>query len=276
MVKAITGKFRFLLALCLALPAMAGCDYIAHEQLTALNYAVPSGSPFVQRLAVEYRDMANQYHDQDNDMSDAAHFSRKGLEAASGQAVLPEDPVDWRIADSQLDGIHQGRDSLISVLNHGGREKAPEFSAVAQARFDCWVVEATRLFGSSDDQQICRAGFKQALDQARAEVDKPDYISEPIPQGPSRQEELRAAKFLVFFDWNKSNVTSAAEKVIDTAILEAQRLGAHQINVIGNADKSGTERYNQKLSMARAIAVKKTAGRTGCIVKRDHSGCPWR
>jgi OOP family OmpA-OmpF porin len=189
-------------------------------------------------------------------MTDAAHFSRKGLEAASGKIVLPEDPTDWRIADNQLDGMHQGRDTLVSLLDQGGRDKAPEFSAVAQARFDCWVVESTRIFGNSDDQQICRAGFKEALDQARAEVDKPDYMPPAIPQGPNREEELRAAKFLVFFNWNKSNVTSAAEKVIDTAISEAQRLGAHQINVIGNADKSGTERYNKKLSMARALAVK--------------------
>ena len=255
----IKAKSRFLLALCVLTPgviSLGACTvYTSHEQLTALNYTVPSGAPFVQRLAVEYRDMANQYHDQFDDYDDAAHFSRKGLQAASGEAVLPEEPTDWRIADDQLDGMHQGRDSLIDLLDHGGRDKAPDFSAVAQARFDCWVVEATRIF-PDDDTDLCRGQFKQALDQARAEIDKPDAVPQPIPQS-HREDDLRAAKFLVFFDWNKANVTSAAERVIDTAISEARRLGAKQIDVIGNADKSGSERYNQKLSMARALAVKK-------------------
>ena len=111
------AKFRFLLALCLAVPVLAGCDYVAHEQLTALNYAVPSGKPFVQRLAVEYRDMANQYHDQDNDMSDAAHFSRKGLQASSGtKKCCRKNPDDWWVADDELNSMRQGRETLMAVL----------------------------------------------------------------------------------------------------------------------------------------------------------------
>jgi OOP family OmpA-OmpF porin len=239
---------RFIFTLCALIPLTGCAVYTAHEQLDALNQSVPSGSAFDQRLAVEYRDMANQDNDHFLDYEDAAHFSRKGLKAAAGETVLPEDPDDWWISDNDKDGMTQGRQTLLAVLDGGGRDRAPTFSAVAQARFDCWVERS--------DRTECRAGFKQALDQARAQMDKREPAPEVIPQ-TDREAEIRAAKFLVFFDWNKATVTNAAEKVIDTAISEAQRLGVHQIDVIGNADKSGTERYNQKLSLARALAVKK-------------------
>ena len=127
----------------------------------------------------------------------------------------------------------------------------PNFSAVAQARFDCWVTQTAAVLGNSDYATICRAGFKEALDQVRGELNKPA----PVAASPA-QDELHAAKFIVFFDWNKAGITHAADKVINTAISEAKRLGASQIDVVGNADKSGTERYNQKLSLSRALAVK--------------------
>ena len=186
-----------------------------------------------------------------NQGDDAALFSRKGLDAASGKVVLPENPDDWSVGD-QADGMKQGRQTLIDLLDHGGRDLAAEFSAVAQARFDCWVQQSSGAFTSNDNAEICRAGFKEALDQARAEINKPAPAM-PVAQN---MDELHSAKFIVFFDWNKANVTHAADKVIATAISESKRLGASQIDIVGNADKSGTERYNQKLSLQRALAVK--------------------
>ncbi len=245
------ARFRFVLTVGALIPLSACALYTSHEQLEALNHAVPNGSKFTARLTVEYRDLANQDADKFDDYVDAQHFSRKGLRAATSENVLPEQLSDWSISDSATGSLTDSRQKLMDLLDHGGRTGAPDFSAVAQARFDCWVERADKS-SAGKDQAVCHAQFDEAMAQAYAELNKPAPVPEVIPQ----QDELHAAKFIVFFDWNKANVTHAGSAVIETAISEAKRLGATQIDVVGNADLSGTERYNQKLSLKRALAVK--------------------
>ena len=228
---------------------LASCaPYTSQLQRDALNQAVPSGSLFTQRLAVEYRDLANSMR-KSWIARKRGSLSRKGLEAASGQLVSPEDPAKWSIPDGESGQLLQDRGKLVNLLNKGGREAAPDAAAVAQARFDCWVERAEKA--DTADESVCRSQFYTALDQITAALNKPA----PVIQAPP-VDELHAAMFLVFFDWNKSRLTESATTVVGTVVSEAQRLHAHHINVIGNADLSGTDRYNEKLSLLRARAVK--------------------
>ena len=190
------SKFRVVLTAAMLLPLGACGVYNAHEQKIALNYAVPNGSPFTQRLTVEYRDMANEGIDPD-------HFSRKGLEASISRNVLPESPTDYSISDGVSGTILQNRTQLIDLLDHGGRNGAPIFSAVAQARFDCWVVSSSHD-ANGKDAIVCHTQFDEAMAQARAALVKPAPAAEPVVPA----DELHAARFLVFFDWNKATVTS--------------------------------------------------------------------
>ena len=233
-----------------ALFLLASCaPYTSQLQRDALNQTVPSGSLFTQRLTVEYRDLANFDAEELDSSENGAHFSRKGLEAATGQVVAPEDPAKWNIADGEAGQLLQDRGKLVDLLNKGGREAAPDAAAVAQARFDCWVERAEKA--DAADESVCRSQFYAAMDQVNAALNKP---APPVVQAPV--DELHTAMFLVFFDWNKSRLTPSAATVVDTVVSEARRLHAHQINVVGNADLSGTDRYNEKLSLLRARAVK--------------------
>lgn len=63
------------------------------------------------------------------------------------------------------------------------------------------------------------------------------------------------AEYLVFFDWNKSNVTPAANKTIGDAVAAWGKDA--RIHVIGHTDTSGSPAYNQRLSERRAAEVKK-------------------
>ena len=63
-------------------------------------------------------------------------------------------------------------------------------------------------------------------------------------------------EYLVFFDWDKSNITPAAERVISDAASAILKNGGAKIRVIGHTDTSGSPAYNQKLSLRRADAVK--------------------
>ena len=65
------------------------------------------------------------------------------------------------------------------------------------------------------------------------------------------------SEYLVFFDWDKSNITPAADRVIGDAVSAILKNGGAKINVVGHTDTSGSPAYNQKLSVRRADAVKK-------------------
>lgn len=62
--------------------------------------------------------------------------------------------------------------------------------------------------------------------------------------------------FMVFFDWDKSNLTSQALTVIKQAANAYRAKGSAQITATGHTDTSGPESYNMALSLRRANAVK--------------------
>lgn len=59
----------------------------------------------------------------------------------------------------------------------------------------------------------------------------------------------------VLFDFDKSNLNSQAQAVLDRAVAELERNGATTIEIIGHTDGWGTEDYNQDLSERRAETV---------------------
>ena len=61
--------------------------------------------------------------------------------------------------------------------------------------------------------------------------------------------------YLVFFDWDKANLTERARGIIKDAAVNSTKVAYTKIDVNGNADTSGTKAYNQGLSMRRAQAV---------------------
>ncbi len=79
----------------------------------------------------------------------------------------------------------------------------------------------------------------------------PAAAAAPAPMAQVQSE------YLVFFDWDKSVVTPAADRVIGDAVAAIGKSGGAKIHVVGHTDSSGSPAYNQKLSIRRAEAVKK-------------------
>lgn len=65
------------------------------------------------------------------------------------------------------------------------------------------------------------------------------------------------AEYLVFFDWNKADITPAAQRTLQDAV-KAFGGPAARIHVVGHTDSSGSPDYNQRLSIRRAEAVKRS------------------
>lgn len=73
----------------------------------------------------------------------------------------------------------------------------------------------------------------------------------PPPPAPPRTPET----YVVFFAFDKSDISPVASQVIDRAIADFRATGMTRIVIEGHTDRSGTDRYNQALSERRATSV---------------------
>jgi outer membrane protein OmpA-like peptidoglycan-associated protein len=67
---------------------------------------------------------------------------------------------------------------------------------------------------------------------------------------------IRAPAFMVFFDWDRSELSPQALDTIRQAAAAYKTKGGAQLTATGHTDRSGPETYNMALSLRRANAVK--------------------
>jgi OOP family OmpA-OmpF porin len=77
----------------------------------------------------------------------------------------------------------------------------------------------------------------------------------PAPMLAAVPAPQPARKFLVFFDWDKTELTEHARQIVYDAALGASKVRSTQITVNGFTDTSGSGQYNQALSVRRARTV---------------------
>ena len=88
----------------------------------------------------------------------------------------------------------------------------------------------------------------------------PAPMAAPAPM-PVQQQVART--YLVFFDWNRADLTDRARQIIADAATARNQVRSTRIEVAGHADTSGSTAYNQALSMRRAEAVAAELARRG-------------
>jgi opacity protein-like surface antigen len=81
----------------------------------------------------------------------------------------------------------------------------------------------------------------------------PPVVQPPAPPAPPPPPPHQV--YLVFFDWDKYNITPEGMQILQAAADHFRAGGAVQIQVTGYTDLSGSPGYNQRLSERRANAV---------------------
>lgn len=94
---------------------------------------------------------------------------------------------------------------------------------------------------------IVTVGFTYAFGSAPAPVPAP--VATPVAPSPVSRS------YLVFFDWDKANLTDRARQIVAEAAANSTKVQYTRIEVNGYTDTSGTATYNQGLSVRRADAV---------------------
>jgi OOP family OmpA-OmpF porin len=233
----LIAKALLVATLFAAAAALSGCasNIKQMEEVQATG-----GTPFTQALTEEYRSFVAHEKDE-RDWSAADYFAVKGLAAAGGQVVLPEEVGDV--------GEHQGeltdaRAKLMAALDGGARDSNPQVAARAQRAFDCWNHEAEEdnWYDSITDDHVkpCRDEFNAAMAQL----------------APPPMQAANPNQYVVLFDFDKSNINKAGKAVIEQVLADAAKMGAVSISATGHADRAGPEDYNMALSLRRADSVR--------------------
>ena len=94
---------------------------------------------------------------------------------------------------------------------------------------------------------------------------KPAAMAEAaaVTQTPPPPPPPAARNYLVFFDFNKSDLTADARAIVKTAAGESAREHTTKLTVTGHTDTVGSDAYNMRLSRRRAEAVQAELVRDG-------------
>jgi outer membrane protein OmpA-like peptidoglycan-associated protein len=84
-----------------------------------------------------------------------------------------------------------------------------------------------------------------------------------VAAAPPPPPVAAAPSFMVFFDWDRSNLSAQALNTIKQAANQFKAKGNARITATGHTDRSGPENYNMALSLRRANAVKDALVREG-------------
>ena len=87
--------------------------------------------------------------------------------------------------------------------------------------------------------------------------------SEPPPPPPPPPPVAAPPSFMVFFDWDRSNLSQQAVQTVGQAAAAFKSRGSARITATGHTDTSGPEAYNMALSLRRANSVKGELVRQG-------------
>ena len=117
-------------------------------------------------------------------------------------------------------------------------------------------LEPTITQDTYNDQSIT-VGLRYQFTPPPAPVVEQPVVTPPVVTPPvQRPVACPTSEFVVYFEWDRSNLNQAALETIDAAVNRARQCNVSGTVVVGHTDTSGSPTYNQGLSERRASVVR--------------------
>ncbi|MBE0531765.1 MAG: OmpA family protein [Rhodospirillales bacterium] len=225
----------------------------ATERVPQMNTVNMSGDDFNRNLARNYKDFANFEAYEMYDWTDAVLYADKAMAANAGKPPAPDDLSTRNIKGAEVAELRTGRARLVQALANGAAQRTPVNAARAQADFDCWAEQQEEGW-QFEHIAACKDAFNRSM-LATETAMAPAPVPAPVAQAAPAAAGPGPRPYLVYFDWDKSEIKPEGYTVLDQV---AQRIRTTGFNVylVGHADTSGPNDYNMALSERRAEAVK--------------------
>ncbi|WP_458096818.1 OmpA family protein [Roseomonas sp. WA12] len=174
-----------------------------------------------------------------------------------------------RIRDSGTDGrfAYQGIAGLAFPLTRFG---VPGLTLTTEYRFLGTLEHSIDTTSSGGSFTVGRGGTRSENYNHSALIGLRYAFNQPRPApvaafapAPAAAAPAPARTYLVFFDFDRADLTDRARQIIAEAAQAVNSTGTTRIEVAGHADRSGTPQYNQRLSQRRAEAVAAELTRQG-------------
>jgi len=109
----------------------------------------------------------------------------------------------------------------------------------------------------SDDEPVMEKNSPEDAVYTLGTYDCPEAMAQPVAQiAPAAPPaEPLPAQGVVYFDFDKANLTPSAETTVDSIITDIKGRELGGITVAGHADTAGPPDYNMQLSQRRANTV---------------------
>ena len=109
--------------------------------------------------------------------------------------------------------------------------------------------------GAPAPMQTCWDGTQLPMDATCPARPTPPPPPPPPVQQPV-QQVCNKGPYIVFFDWDKADITPEAATILNNAVSAYANCGSASVMLAGHADRSGTATYNVGLSQRRANNVR--------------------
>ena len=170
-----------------------------------------------------------------------------GVDRAELQSPRPGggDDVDWNFAYQGIAGLSYAVTSRLDLTLQY------RYLHVDEANFNTprGPVIVDHFAFEDTEKHTVTVGLRYDLYE-----DEAPYVAPPAP--PPAPAVQPARQFIVFFGFNKSNLTPEALDVIKEAADAAKSQGSASILVVGHTDTVGSNKYNDALALRRSGAVK--------------------
>jgi outer membrane protein OmpA-like peptidoglycan-associated protein len=235
-----------------ALLAVAACSGFEYQEVKGMPAA---SNPYHAALQKGYVELSKWEFDE-GDYIDSDVFAKRAEASAKGQPPKPEEIGARKLPADKVGELTEARNKLMAALNATASSKNPAEAARAQVMFDCWMQEQEENFQPNNIK-----GCKDAFNASLAKIESAPAAAVPPP--PMTTPD----RYLVFFDWDKADLTADARKVLAQVAENAKKGKVAKITCVGHTDRSGSEAYNMGLSQRRANNVKAELVRLGLSAK---------
>ncbi len=236
------GSNLRILAVVAATLLVAACG----RQLGMVGDLAQQGNAFDQALYANYLERSQlEYGEGDYAKSDL--FAIKARSAAAGEAFGPVNPGDYALPDGTASELTAARARLVTALDASGRTKLPDQAGRAQVMYDCWVEEQAEN-RQPDDIAYCRGEFLAAIALVEEAL-------KPMAAMPAADPMLAPKSWVVYFDFDKSNLSEQSLATIADAAAYAATSSKSLVVVEGHTDTAGSSAYNDGLAANRAEVV---------------------